>query len=169
MMIRRFLYLPVLLTVTIGLYAQSPVFSIFDYLEQPPRRGQGRVVIHQSDSIRKLVGTRIDGKNIEVISGKTFYITRGYRIKAYSGNNQRTSRKEADEMQAKIKKLYPEIRTNTGFSAPFWELYVGDFTSVEEASYTLRELHKAFPAIKNEIYIIETDIRLPLDEAEKDK
>ena len=167
---RNLFHILVLLTVTMGssintLYAQSPFFSIFDALEQSPKRGQGRVVIHQSDSIRKLVGTRIDNDNIEVINGKTYYITHGYRIKAYAGNNQRTSRKEATDMQTKIKNLYPKIGTYIALVAPFWELYIGDFTSVEEASYTLRELHKAFPAIKNEIYIIDADIRLPLDES----
>ena len=168
-MIKRILFFIMLLTATMvscsyTIFAQSPYFSIFDSFEQPSRRGKGAVVIHISDSIKKLVGTRIDSENTEVINGKTFYITRGYRIKVYSGNNQRTSNKEASDMEKKIKTLYPNTRTNKGFNAPFWELYMGDFTSIEEASYTLRELHKAMPQIKNEIYIIEADIKLPLDE-----
>ena len=166
---KRFFFIIVIFASTIpgknnGVFAQSPFFSIFDAFAQPAKPGKGAVVIHISDSIKKLVGTRIDSENVEIINGKAYYITKGYRIKVYSGNNQRTSNKEATDLEKKLKELYPDIRINKGFNAPFWELYMGDFTSIEEASYTLRELHKAFPQTKNEIYIFEADIKLPLDE-----
>lgn len=144
-------------------YAQSPYFSIFDSFERASKPEAGVVVIHQPEALKLLVGTRIDSENIDVINGKTYLITEGYRVQVYSGNNQRTSKGEAMEKQKKIKELYPDIRTYLTYNAPFWKLHVGDFRSYEEASHMLRSLREAFPQTGNEIYIIEDKIRLLLD------
>jgi hypothetical protein len=144
-------------------FAQSPAFSIFDSFERTPKPGEGKVIVHQSEAIKRLVGTRIDSENVDVVNGKTFLITQGYRVRVYSGNNQTKSRGEAIQMETKIKSLYKDIATYVTFYAPFWKLHIGNYRSFEEASLMLRSLHKEFPKIKNEIYIIEEDIRLPLD------
>ena len=143
--------------------AQSPHFSIFDSLERSSKPGAGVVIIHQSESLKQLVGTRIDCENIDVINGKTYLITEGYRIQVYSGNDQRTSKGEAIDKQKKIKELYPDIGTYVTYYAPFWKLHVGDYRSYEEASHMLRSLREIFPQTKNETYIIEDKIRLLLD------
>jgi hypothetical protein len=145
------------------LCAQSPQFSIFDSFEKPANPGEGTVIVHQSESLRQLVGTRIDSENIDVVNGKTYLITQGYRVQVYSGNNSRTSRGEATEKQVKIKELYPDIETYVTYKAPFWILHVGDYRSFEEASHMHRNLRAAFPQDKNEIKIIEDDIRLLLN------
>jgi hypothetical protein len=145
------------------IHAQSPHFSIFDSFENPSDPKAGIVVIHQSELLKQLVGTRIDSENIDIISGKTYLITEGYRIQVYSGNNQRTSKGEALEKQKQIKELYPDFRTYIIYNAPFWKLHFGDFRSYEEASYMLYRLREAFPQTRNEIYIIEDEIRLILD------
>ena len=155
-----------LITVVVGyntIHAQSPQFSIFDSFETTPKAGEGVVVIHQSEAIKQLVGTRIDNENVDVLNGKTFLITQGYRIQVYSGNNQRISKDEATSLQAKIKEVYPDIDADVKYYAPFWKLHVGNFRSFEEASFMLRELRNLFPQKKKEIYIIEDEIRLPLD------
>ena len=146
-----------------SVYAQSPQFSIFDSFETPPKPGEGRVVIHQSEEVKQLVGTRIDSENVDIINGKTYLITMGYRIQVYSGNNQRTSKDEAYSFQTKIKEQYNDINTYVIYNAPFWKLHVGDFRSFEEASLMLRILRNAYPQKKNEIYILEDNIRLSLD------
>jgi hypothetical protein len=146
-----------------SLCAQSPYFSIFDSFERPPKPDEGTVIIHQSESIKQLVGTHIDSENIDIVNGKTYLVTRGFRIQVYSGNNQRTSKGEAVEKQAKIKEMYPDIEAYVIYKAPFWILHVGDYRSVEEASYIHRSLREAFPQIKNEIKIVEDDIRLLLN------
>ena len=145
-----------------SVYAQSPHFSIFDSFEAQPKAGEGRVVVHQSDEIKQLVGTRIDSENIDVVNGKTFLITMGYRVQVYSGNN-RTSKNDAHTLQSQIKELYPDISTYVIYNAPFWKLHIGDFRSFEEASFMLRELRGTFPQKKNEVYILEDQIRLQLD------
>ena len=149
--------------VVIGGYAQSPQYSIFDALEKRPKPGGGGVIVHQSENVKRLVGTRIDSENVDLTSGKTYIKTMGYRIQVYSGNNQRTSKEEATSLQKKIKELFPGNEPYLDFIAPFWKLSVGDFPTFEEASIIKRDLHKAFPQRKNEIYIIESEIRLPLE------
>jgi hypothetical protein len=148
---------------SLSLCAQSPYFSIFDSFERPPKPGEGTVIIHQSESLKQLVGTCIDSENIDVVNGKTYLVTRGFRVQVYSGNNQRTSKEEALNKQVRIKELYPDVEAYVTYKAPFWILHVGDFRSFEEASYLHRSLREAFPQIKNEIKIVEDDIRLPLN------
>lgn len=145
----------------------TPQFSIFDSFEKRAKPGEGVVVVHQSEAIKRMVGTRIDSENIDIINGKTYLITKGYRVQVYSGNNQRVSKEEALSLQGQIKERYPDIETYVTYHAPFWKLHVGNYRSFEEASVLLRELREVFPRKKNEIYIIEDDIRLPLDNQEK--
>ena len=143
--------------------AQSPHFSIFDSFEASPKTGEGVVLIHQSDAIKRLVGTRIDSENVDVVGGKTYLVTQGYRVQVYSGNNQRVSKDEVTSLQSKVKELFPDTDAEIKYNAPFWKLHVGNFRSFEEASLILRQLHGIYPQKKKEIYIIEDDIRLPLD------
>jgi hypothetical protein len=142
---------------------QFPYFSIFDLFEKTPGKGEGKVIIHQPESLKTLVGTRIDSNNIDLENGKTYLITRGYRVQVYSGNEQRKSKNHASQLQEQLKKMYPDIQTYVKYDAPFWKLRVGNYCSFEEASQMLRTLRQDFPQIKNEIYIIEDDIRLALD------
>ena len=165
---RQILLLTILafLLTTVGrpmMYAQSPQSSIFESLEVRQKSGEGVVVTHQPDVIKRLVGTRIDSDNINVLNGKTFITTRGYRIQIYSGNNQRTSRGEATALQERIKGLFPYMESDTKFDAPFWKLHVGNFLTFEEASIMKRELLTVFPQKKNEIFIFEDNIRVSLD------
>ena len=144
-------------------YAQSPQFSIFESLEARQKSGEGIIVIHQPDAIKRLVGTRIDSGKLNILNGKTYITTRGYRIQVYSGNNQKTSRGEASALQERIKGLFPNMESDTRFDAPFWRLHVGHFLTFEEASIMKRELLNVFPQKKNEIIIFEDDIRVLLD------
>ena len=159
------------LLFSISINAQSPHYSIFDALERQPKSKEGGVVIHQSESIKRLVGTRIDNENVDITNGKTYLKTVGYRIQIYSGNNQRpspdskqpVSKVETMTLKAKINELFPDVETYPKFDAPWWRLYVGDYLTIEEASVMKRELLRLYPQRKNEIYIVGDEIRLPLD------
>ena len=144
-------------------YAQSPVFSIFDSFDEPLMPGQGRVAVHQSEGIKLLVGTRLDSENVDVTNGKTFLKTMGYRIEVYSGNLQQKSRDEAVLLQKQIEEEMPGIGTYLKWEAPIWRLHLGNFRSYEEAMSMVRELRTKYPQKKNEISIVEDEIRLPLD------
>jgi hypothetical protein len=160
---RLFLLIALIAGMAEVMSAQSPLFSIFDQFEQPSERGEGKVVIHQPESLKKLVGTRIDTDNLDIINGRTYIKTEGFRIQVYSGNT-RTSRNEAEQKQAQIRKLFPNTSAYLNYDAPFWKLHIGDYLSFEEASQMLRNLRSTFPQVKNEIYIIEDEINIPLEE-----
>ncbi len=144
-------------------YAQLPEFSIFEKFEKPSKEGEGTVTIYQPEAIKSLVGTRINRRNIDVINGKRYLVTQGYRVQAYSGNNQRESKTEAFEKQSKIKQYYPDITTYITYNAPFWKLHIGDYRFFEDAQEVLKDLKKTFPDIRNEVYIVKDTIRMALD------
>ena len=144
-------------------YAQSPQLSIFDSFENRPKTGEGYVIVHQSNAIKRLVGTRIDSENVDVTTGKSQLITEGYRIQVFSDNNPGSSRTEAQELEKKIKELFPDLNTYLRYFAPFWKLHVGNYLTIDEAAIMRRELWKIFPQRKNDINIIEDDIQLLLD------
>ena len=146
-----------------SLNAQSPIFSIFDAFEEDPKPGEGKVVVHMSEGIKQLIGTRLDSENIDVTNGKTSIKTMGYRIQVYLGNHQQKSREEAITLQKQILEQLPELSTYLKWDAPIWRLHVGDFRFYEEAWAMVRELRALYPKKKNEIYILEDEILLPLD------
>ena len=163
--LKNYLALLAILFLTTGLnevIAQSTQNSIFESLSNP-KSGEGIVVVHQSEAVKRLVGTRIVNENVNSLNGKMYISTRGYRIQVYSGNIQRTSKDEATSLQVKIKGLYPNLESDIKFIAPFWKLFVGNFLTYEEAWTMCRELRNVYPQKKNEIYIIEDDILLPMD------
>jgi hypothetical protein len=142
--------------------AQTPQNSIFDKLERTQKTGEGGVVIHQSENIKRVVGTRINSHNTDITKGKAHFKTMGYRIQVFSGN-LRSSKDETMSLQAKINELYAHVKTYPEYLAPWWKLYVGDYLTFEEAALMRRELQRVFPQRKNDISIYETEIQLPLE------
>ena len=156
----KYLFLLVLLLCGGGsIIAQS---SIFDELSvrQP---GKGTVTIHQSATIRSLVGRRSFDEKIETVGDKSFLVMPGYRVQVFSGNNQRTSMNEAQDKKKQIEAIFSDITAYVNFAAPFWRLHVGDYVSYEEAFSMMSKLVVAFPAFKREIQIKEEEIRIPLN------
>lgn len=136
--------------------------SIFDALEKSAP-GEGRVVIHQSEAIRKLVGERMRGENVEATDSLVYLKMQGYRTQVFSGNNQRASKDEAFQKEKEIKELFPDLPTYVTYTAPFWKLRVGDFRSHEEAYRMMRILMDAFPQYGKEMYIVREEIKIPLN------
>ncbi len=138
------------------------IIKIFDKLaRQEP--GQGVVSVHQSAAIRDMVGAHKHGTNVEEDGNKVFLKIRGFRTQVFSGNNQRTSKKEAFDKEKEIKELFPDVPTYVTYNAPFWKLRVGDFRSHEEAYQMMRMLMSSFPAYAKEMYIVKEEVKIPLD------
>jgi len=137
------------------------VKTIFDSLEESGA-GKGSVLIHQSDEIRRLVGARLHGANVEQADGGSFLVLDGFRAQIFSGNNQRLSKDEAFKKEKELLELYPDLSTYVTYTAPFWRLRVGDYRTHEEAYHTLRQLQQSFPSFAKEMYIVKEKIRIPL-------
>ncbi|MDR1407419.1 MAG: SPOR domain-containing protein [Tannerella sp.] len=126
--------------------------------------GKGTVVIHQPAAVRQLVGMLPPDTKIEEENGTRFLLMQGYRVQVFSGNNQRRSKDEAFNKESQIQTLYPDLPTYVHYTAPFWRLRVGDFTSYEEALSTKYKLGDAFPSFKQEINVYREEIRIPLNQ-----
>lgn len=142
--------------------ADEPVQTIFDDL-QTSKLGKGEVIIHQSEALRKMIGVRMHGENVEKTDSTAYLKIQGFRTQVFSGNDQRKSKDEAFEKEKMVKELFPTVPTYVTYTAPFWKLRVGDFRSHEEAYHMQRLLMTAFPSFGKEMYIVKEEVRIPLD------
>jgi len=136
--------------------------SIFDALQES-KDGSGVVVIHQSDALRKMVGERFQGANVETADTISYIKMQGFRIQIYSGNDQRKSKDEAFLKEREVKEIFPDMPAYVTYKAPFWNLRVGDFRTHEEARRIQRQLMDAFPDYKRQMYILKGEIRIPMN------
>lgn len=155
-----------LLVCATGAFAQTSaggsVQTIFDDL-QTSKPGKGDVIINQPEALRKMVGVRLYGDNVEKTDSTAFLKIQGFRTQVFSGNNQRKSKDEAFDKEKKIKELFPDVPTYVTYTAPFWKLRVGDFRSHEEAYHMQRLLMTAFPSFGKEMYIVREEVKIPLN------
>ncbi|MDR1200043.1 MAG: SPOR domain-containing protein [Tannerellaceae bacterium] len=136
--------------------------TIFDTLQEK-QPGKGEVTIDQPLNIKNMVGARQSGRNVETSDGRSFLKTQGYRVQVFSGNNQRTSKDEAFQKEQQIKEAFPDLKTYVTYTAPFWRLRVGDYSSHDEAYHTQRQIAEALPSFGKEMYIVREEIQIPLD------
>ena len=129
--------------------------------------GKGHVSVYEDESISHVLGRpmappRTVYTNAE---GSTqYYRVRGYKIQAFSGNNQRTSKNEAHHKQQLINNSYPELETVVLFESPFWRLRVGNFETRSQAEETLKEMVRTFPSFGKEMYIVVDEVKIPVNQ-----
>lgn len=129
--------------------------------------GKGRVSVYEDESIAHVLGRPMapPRKVYTNADGSTqYYRVRGYKIQAFSGNNQRTSKNEAHQKQQLINNIYPELETVVLFESPFWRLRVGNFETRSEAEETLKEMVKSFPSFGKEMYIVVDEVKIPVNQ-----
>lgn len=132
---------------------------------QSVKNGQGRVMVFEDNAIKDVLG-RSMSPNRTVYSGNDggqYVKMRGFKIQAFSGNNQRTSKNEANSKQQLINQAYPEYETVVTFDSPFWRLRVGNFKSRDEANEVLNQMKGSFPAFGKEMYIVVDEVRIPVN------
>lgn len=78
----------------------------------------------------------------------------GYRVQVFSDGNQRTARNEARRKAMMIGSRFPQYRTYTSFSSPYWRLRVGDFRTQKEAQAVAADIKSAFPSFAKEIRVV---------------
>ncbi len=132
--------------------------------------GQGKLVLHQSQTITDLVNATIT--RTAPVSAKTEnkastsslkkpqiedslladtirqHLTgqrirmNGYRIQVYLGGNTRRGKNEAQAMKERVKGFFPELSVYAGFLSPHWICRAGDFRTVEEANEYLHKMRE---------------------------
>ena len=117
--------------------------------------GKGQVRIERDERLDSLIGVVSEAQSGTKIKAK------GYRIQVFAGNNTRTSKERANEVDRYIRSKYPDLPVHTEFKNPRWLCTVGDFLYYEEAYETLRKLKKETP-YKGIIILRNQDIIVPL-------
>lgn len=129
-------------------------------------QGKGDVTVYQDESISHILGRPVGPPRTVYTTADgavQYYKTRGFKIQAFSGNNQRTSRDEANRKQSQINQLYPDLETVVLFESPFWRLRVGNFENRGDAEEALHKLRESFPSFGREMYIVVDEVKIPVN------
>ncbi len=150
----------------LSVVAQSNSKAIIDELTTDSP-GKGTVRVYEDESIKQILGRSMAPPRTvySTRDGSTQYVKmRGYKIQAFSGNNQRTSKNEAYYKQGLVNTSFPEHETTVSFDSPFWRLRVGNFKSRGDANEVLRSMRTTFPSFGKEMYIVVDEVKIPVSE-----
>lgn len=161
--IYKILFIALLLVSYVVVNAQQRK-GIIDEL-QSVKQGQGRVMVFEDNAIKGVLGRSMTPSRTVYSgsAGEQYVKMRGFKIQAFSGNNQRTSKNEASSKQQLINQAYPEHETVVTFDSPFWRLRVGNFRSRDEANEVLNQMKTTFPAFGKEMYVVVDEVRIPVN------
>ena len=130
-------------------------------------REQGKVTLYQDARLEELLGREV--RKYNAVSrlqrnrqGRHVVTSRGYRVRAFSGNNQLELKEEAYRRETEIKSYLPDLETYVLFKSPNWRLVIGNYRTQEEATAAFRKLKKQFPKFGAEMFVVQEDIELPL-------
>ncbi|MBF6628452.1 MAG: SPOR domain-containing protein [Proteiniphilum sp.] len=132
--------------------------------------GKGRVAIYEDENIKNVLGRSMapPRRVYSTSDGSVqYHKMRGYKIQAFSGNNQRTSKNEAYHKQGLINNSFPRHETVVLFESPFWRLRVGNFEEREEAEEVLTEIRRSFPSFGKEMYIVVDEVKIPINQTSR--
>ena len=128
--------------------------------------GKGRVTVYEDESIKQVLGRPMGAPRTiytDAEGSVQYYKMKGFKIQAFSGNNQRTSRDEANRKQSLIINQYPEHESVILFETPFWRLRVGNFQTRPEAEAVMKDLKNSFPSFGKEMYIVVDEVKIPIN------
>ena len=163
---KKYLYFLLFVCLPLGMTAQETAKTIIDELNTD-YPGQGHVVIYQDEAIKGIVGRNISPARPVYVTGDgavPYVKMRGFKIQAFAGNNQRTSKDEAYRKQGLVNQAFPGQETAVIFDSPFWRLRVGNFQARDDASAVLTELRRTFPAFGKEMYVVTDEVKIPIDQ-----
>lgn len=119
----------------------------------------GNLTINQDPRLEQL----LQSEDKTPVKGDSIYVEMpGYRVQIYSNNNPKKAKNEAFAAEKAFKEAYPDINVYVSYSAPFWKVRVGDFTTYYEALAFSRKLAKDQPKIAGEIFVMEEDYVRPV-------
>lgn len=148
--------------------------SIVDDLNSA-KTGQGKIVIYQDDSVKKLLGvTLINNTTVSSSlpdnqlssnvaspnTSKTQIRARGYRILVYSGSDQKTAKNEANSRKSSVQSAYPNMDVTVSYNSPVWRVKAGNFRTQEQAAQALREMKAKLPSIGREMRIVDDVVKI---------
>jgi len=120
--------------------------NIFDNLRSPDTATGATVTFFQDEKIEILMNQK--NTPSVALTGTV------YRIQVFSSNNQKTAKTDAFAMEKHLKESFPYDIVQVNYSSPFWKVRIGEFGTREAATAFRQQVIDAFPANKNQIYVI---------------
>ncbi len=116
------------------------------------------------DSVSGAVAVVTQDKKIENImlnpQSNSTTVTGGYRVQVFSSNTQRTAKSQAYKIEKELREVFPEHMIYVSYSAPFWKVRIGDFSSQKDAQELRSEIIIAFPSLRSETYTVRDHVNL---------
>lgn len=131
--------------------------------------GKGTVKVFEDEAITGVLGKSMAAPRRVYSTGSgevQYFRMRGFKIQAFSGNNQRTAKNEANQKQRLISNAFPDHETVVLFDSPFWRLRVGNFKTRQEANEVMREIRRKFPSFGKEMYVVVDEVKIPITSEE---
>ncbi len=155
-----------ILPSTVIVYSQSSQKN--DILKElnSTSSAKGKVTVHEDESIKHVLGRPVSPVRTVYTSADgtvQFHRMRGFKVQAFSGNNQRTSKDEAHWKRGQINAAFPEYETVVLFDSPFWRVRVGNFATREEAEEAMQELKAKFPSFGKEMFIVVDEVKIAIN------
>lgn len=126
--------------------------------------GKGQVRVFEDNAVKSVLGRAMAAPRTVYSKGDEQYVKmRGFKIQAFAGNNQRTSKNEASYKQRIISEAFPDQETVILFDSPFWRLRVGNFKTRDEANQVMKEMKESFPSFGKEMYVVVDEVKIPVN------
>ena len=134
----------------------SVLFSTLAFAE-----GRGSLTLNEPGGLDSLV---YKSREIKTGTPKTVE-SQGFRVQIYSSNRSQEAKAGAFEMEKTFSEVFPDTHAYVTYSAPFWKVRVGDFSTYFDALNFSNTIKDAFPDYATEIFVVKESIKpLYLDE-----
>jgi len=117
---------------------------------------EGTLSVNSSDAINAQLYA--NSEKVTLLQEKAVSCS-GYRVQIYSSNLNQAAKVEAFELQKSFSEMYPETNSYVTYSAPFWKLRVGDFTTYFEAYNFSSNVKEMFPEKASEIFVVKEEVK----------
>ncbi len=113
---------------------------------------KGVVTVNNSAKLDSLVYANSASQQIQ--PGIT---SQGFRVQIYSSNRNQIAKAGAFKVEKEFVELFPEIHAYVTYTAPFWKVRVGDFSSYYEALTFSNKIKDTFPERATEVFVVKED------------
>lgn len=113
---------------------------------------KGVVTVNNSAKLDSLVYANSASQQIQ-----PGIISQGFRVQIYSSNRNQIAKAGAFKVEKEFVESFPEIHAYVTYTAPFWKVRVGDFSSYYEALTFSNKIKDTFPERATEVFVVKED------------
>ena len=120
---------------------------------------RGTVTINQSEQLDSLVYRSSTASQPQSQQGVT---TQGFRVQIYSSNRNQIAKAGAFKIEKEFTETFPDTHAYITYTAPFWKVRVGDFSTYYEALVFSNKVKDTFPERATEVFVVKEDNIKPI-------